>query len=79
MANDELPLWLILLFMPLVLPLVARPFVRRGWTKSIHHMRRGRMLGISYIFAHIWKLLVFIIAYYVTGVLLAVMREVLIR
>ena len=73
MVEKELPLWLILVCMPLVLPFVARPFVRRGWTKSFHHIRKGRMVGTSYLYAHACKLLVFVFAYLVTGALLGML------
>ena len=74
MAQEETPLWIILVFMPLVVPVIARPFSRRGWTRYMHHWKQGHMLFVARLYAFIWKVLVLLIAYLVTGFLVGAVR-----
>jgi hypothetical protein len=71
MAQEETPLWIILIFMPLVVPLVAYPISKRGWTNYIHHLKRGHMYFVARLYALIWKLLVLLLGYFITGFLVS--------
>jgi len=72
MIKEEFEIWIILLFMWLLVPEIARPFSGRGWTKVLHHLKKGRPLAIAHLYAHSCKGVVLVLSYYATGLFSAV-------
>ncbi len=72
MIQEEIPIWVILVFMWLLVPVIARPFSRRGLTKVEYHLRQGRLSVFAHLYSHSFKAIVLVLSYYSAGFFMAV-------